>query len=484
LLMLTIRMSKDIKKLAFIPVDKLSTGLIQQRDEVLGRPSGATNRKDDLVHSFVRAAAATVGFVSEAFHHRKDKKTPGNNAQIHLPPGPEDGPVLKDLDEALWAIDDAEGQTTTHQTASHSSEPKEPSDPAKAFLKRHPFQPSTTSDKGLELPVVLVQRRPKKRARGFVRAYAPDLASVGIGQEAFLDFIDTLNKVLEPNPWLYAINLAGFAEHAVPEPAMMLLGIGVGIATEALMEAQSRFQSNNFLDRVNSELFIPRGLVCLVVTWNPGTRNDGMVTAVSFDETAVKIRPETGAVTMIGDSAQKLPSDTFFHRIRDGVQKMTNSSRGTLGWVKPAPLIFPSLEETVRGQEENGKGKKNIADRAGRWIDEYMDKRAQAKWIEANHDLPMATSLPEPGFQSRYADPNHPASSGDIVALVTGGRWQYKDTKPTGSDTADSKADSRTEWHGDDAAERREENNNAPSSTSRSSKVRTGGLASLLQQVR
>jgi hypothetical protein len=476
-------MSKDTKKLAFVPVDKLSTGLIRQRNEVLGRPSGTINRKDDPVHSVVRAAAATVGFVSEAFHHRKDKKTPGNNAQIHLPPGREDGPVLKDLDEALWAIDDAEGQTTTPQTASHFSEPKEPGDPAKAFLKRHPFQPNATSDKGLELPVVLVQRRPKKRARGFVRAYAPDLASVGIGQETFLDFIDTLNKVLEPSPWLYAINLAGFAEHASPEPAMMLLGIGVGIATEALMEAQSRFQSNKFLDRVNAELFIPRGLVCLVVTWNPGTKDDGMVTAVSFDETTVKIRPETGAAAMRGDYTQNVSSNTFFHRIRDGVQKMTNSSRGTLGLVKPAPLIFPSLEEMVGGQEDDSKGKKNIASRAGRWIDKYMDKRAQAKWIEANHDLPLVPSLPEPRFQSRYADPNHPASSGDIVALVTGGRWQYKDTKPTGSGTADSKADICTERHGDDAAERGEEKERPPSPGSTRSKVQTSGLASLLQQV-
>lgn len=37
-------------------------------------------------------------------------------------------------------------------------------------------------------------------------------------------------------------------------------------------------------------------------------------------------------------------------------------------------------------------------------------------------DSILATSVPTPKFTSRYADPNHPASSGDLVALITGGR--------------------------------------------------------------
>jgi hypothetical protein len=33
------------------------------------------------------------------------------------------------------------------------------------------------------------------------------------------------------------------------------------------------------------------------------------------------------------------------------------------------------------------------------------------------------TQGPKPTFTSRYADPNHPASSGDLLALVTGGHF-------------------------------------------------------------
>ncbi|RSM02349.1 hypothetical protein CEP52_008040 [Fusarium oligoseptatum] len=50
--------------------------------------------------------------------------------------------------------------------------------------------------------------------------------------------------------------------------------------------------------------------------------------------------------------------------------------------------------------------------------------------------------LPKPEFRSRYADPNHPASSGDIVALLTGGRWKYGRAKPTEAESSANKADS------------------------------------------
>jgi hypothetical protein len=120
--------------------------------------------------------------------------------------------------------------------------PKEPSELATAFLSRHPYQSIMNQDTRLALPVILSQRRPKTRARGFIRAYSPVLNDVGIDQETFLDFIDTFNKALEPNPWLYALNLAGLAGLAVPQPLMFLLGVGVGIGTDGTMEEPVQVQ--------------------------------------------------------------------------------------------------------------------------------------------------------------------------------------------------------------------------------------------------
>ncbi|CAI4212364.1 unnamed protein product [Parascedosporium putredinis] len=99
------------------------------------------------------------------------------------------------------------------------------------------------------------------------------------------DFVDTFNTSLVPNPYIFAINLAGFAGLAYPEPIMMLLDATLGLAVDAAMEAQSRFRSNTFLDRANAGFFRPRGLICLVVTYRPDAVGEGLITGVDFDGT-------------------------------------------------------------------------------------------------------------------------------------------------------------------------------------------------------
>jgi hypothetical protein len=46
----------------------------------------------------------------------------------------------------------------------------------------------------LPCPVIIPQRRPGAKRRGFVRAYAPVLQDCGIGQDVFLKFISDFHK--------------------------------------------------------------------------------------------------------------------------------------------------------------------------------------------------------------------------------------------------------------------------------------------------
>ncbi|KXX73172.1 hypothetical protein MMYC01_210464 [Madurella mycetomatis] len=395
----------EVKKIASETTAKLAQEVIRERDKTFSRPDGSHSKKHDPISSLVRAAAAGVGFVSEAVHYRREKKN--RSQQGRATPGPEQ------LNEILWEQeDDAEREAAREVPELRA--PEAPNDLAKAFLNRHPCLRDPHQGSELTLPVILVQRRPKARARGFVRAYAPVLADVGIEQETFLDFIDTFNKALEPNPWLYAINLAGLAGVESHEPLMMLLGVGVGMATEVIMEGQSRFRSNTFLDRVNAEMFIPRGVVCLVVTWRPDLSEDrDVIAAVDFD--GQRREAEALGETSLAPKIQELTSQ---------MQRITKHSSGAFNWAEPAPLVFSAPGKAPSAETDNA------ADRAERWFDEHMDKRAQAKWVVNNPNLPMANALPKPGFRSRYADPNHPASSGDIVAFLTGGEWQYGPAKP------------------------------------------------------
>ncbi|KAF6810446.1 FAD binding domain protein [Colletotrichum musicola] len=408
----------------------LLQGLARERDKSFVRTRRPIQKKDDIVEDVVRAAAAGFGFISEAVHHHREKKTKAANASAQHPSQSLETrkPDSQQLNEAIWNIDDAEKEATTDQ----KKPPKQSKDPvelAKAFLQRHPRQTELNSKSQgmLSLPVVLPQRRPEQRSRGFVRAYAPVLADAGVDQRAFLDFVDTFNKSLEPNPWINALNLAGLADLPLPEPATLLFGIAVDLAVKAALEANSRVRSRNFLDHVNAEFFLPRGLVCLVATWKPDSSDEEVTVGFDGKVTTLSTHATDFRKSLKSIIAQQTSTDEELLTLQKRMQDKMRSSQGMVGWSDPAPLSFPTIEELAASEAGYGNGKKKGAmDRADRWIEEYTDKRAQIKWKDSNPDHSVANSLPRAEFRSRYADPNHPAASGDVVALVTGGRWQYQ----------------------------------------------------------
>lgn len=447
---------------------KLREEAIRERDKAISRPGDTMRpRKDDPVDDLVRMTAAGIGFVSEAMHHRRQKKL-AKTADSHPEAQQKDAadtpnPNLgAQLNEAIWELEDADRQAAGQETGKsatptsdsqgphgveESAKSKEPKkDPVQAFLDKHNHEAPVPSDKQLALPVILPQRRPKARERGFVRAYAPVLADVGVSQEVFLDFLDSFNKTLEPNPWLQAINLASIATTPAPEPISMLLGLAVDFAAYAIIEAATRAKSNTSLDRINREFFIPRGLIGLVVTWKPDAADEELVTAVDFEGKRVESHTSTPLGQQMKDVlTHKVTTKEWQQQLGSRFQGKIRGSNMAAQWPEPAPLIFPALEAIASDagiEAEGKKKKKNAFDRGEAWMDEYMDRRAQTKWMTKNPDLPVATMMPKPEYRSRYADPNHPAASGDIVALVTGGRWRYgRDEPEKGDEDADDSED-------------------------------------------
>ncbi|EQB54386.1 hypothetical protein CGLO_05799 [Colletotrichum gloeosporioides Cg-14] len=425
---------KDGKELWSKATSGVIEQLVRERDKAFVRTSGTIPKRDDIVDDIARASASGIGFFSEAAHYRRDRKRP--EASQEHPRSPELGREshCERVHEAIWDLDEVEfGSGTqlgfnTGNNKDGGCEPvKESTDLVTAFLNRHPVKSDEGIDikSGIAMPVVLPQRRPKTRVRGFVRAYAPVLAAAGIDEDAFLDFIDTLNKSLVPNPYLYAINLAGLADIIAPDPALTAFGILLGIAVEGVMEGQSRFKSNKFLDRMNADFFRPRGLMCFVATWRP----DDISGEVPVDF-GCKTAGKTPSVELSnGDKVSSEPNSSEnekLGRIKKLLGERLKSHDHILDWSDPAPLVFPAPNELVLVEGRDGQKKKNGLDRAEIWLDDYMDKRAQVEWVNENPELSAAKALPKAEFKSRYADPTHPAASGDVVALVTGGRWQYK----------------------------------------------------------
>jgi len=366
----------------------------------------------------VQTIAAGIGLASESYHRYKEKKKAekAEKAEKESPrssePGPDEDETAHDsepaelgqVDEAAWDLDDAQCEVIEEHRDHITVEelPKLASD----FIARHPHTGSPIATNHLALPVVITQRRPKTRARGFVRAYAPLLEEVDLSQAVFLDFLDKLNLAIQPNPWIQAINLASMLGNLAPNPFSFVISYAVKLMTDAISEVHSRHKTNAFLDRMNEDFFKPRGLVCLVMTWKPESAGQ-LMTTVEF-ETGVAGASDTSHLGSLG-------------KVKHNLQ--ASSLKSGFEWPETAPLIFPALDELAGGQHGEKK-KEGVLKRGGKFVGDYMDRRARAKWAGQNPDSKMANSTPMPEFHSRYADPNNPAASGDILALLTGGHLQ------------------------------------------------------------
>lgn len=395
----------------------------------------------------VRGVAAGIGLASESYHNHKEKKkaqeaaatagessrsTENDGAQLQhhgSHQGEEydssdsdehDGPVKvdpeasRDLEQAQWDLDAAQSQLEPPPDyATVMGQDIDANTMAEGFVRSHLLQPSQYQK--LPMPVILPQRRPGDRARGFIHAYAPLLQNVGIDQTTFMDFIKELNLATAPSPWINAINLAAVAVQHVPEPVTIAVSIAAQVATQVGLQAHSRSKTNTFLNKVNVEFFRPLGLIALVLTWKPSKPGE-VVTQVTFD-------------AAIDQAAQHVSGSGAEGSRSSGIRNKMQASHGTTSfeWPESAPLVFPTLDKlsaTPEGRqavEEAEKKQPNGMKRSMLFAMDYMDKRAQAQWANDHPESQLSQLGVKPEFHSRYADPNHPASSGSLLALLTGG---------------------------------------------------------------
>ncbi|KAK8040204.1 hypothetical protein PG993_008615 [Apiospora rasikravindrae] len=347
---------------------------------------GGRQQRVGPVGKLVRGLATGIGLATESYQHHKKKSVSraaaGGDAEEDAAGaegelGLEDQAHLShEMDEAVWELDEAQDQLADHETAASSTSTGDLPDLASSFIRDHPPPPyeqqgGEEHSGQLALPVVITQRR--------------------IDQATFIHFLDNLNQSVQPSPWIQAINLASFAGHGVPEPFTMIISMAVKRVTDASSELHSRSKTNKFLDQVNESFFAPRGLVALIMTWKP-SRQGEMLTMAEFN-----MESSIAQASKQGQQRSRFES---------------SSGASSFEWPETAPLVFPVLDELV----DSGSGAA-----WGNFVGEYMDKRARATWAGENPDSSMANATGQEQFSSRYADPNHPASSGDPIALLTGG---------------------------------------------------------------
>ena len=148
--------------------------------------------------------------------------------------------VAEDALEDEWNLDDAQDEIigdSPDKAAGHNA-----GELADDFIHNHPPPEYTEEARTgkLTLPVVLPQRRPKERSRGFIRAYAPVLENCGINQNTWLSFLDTFQKSSVANPWLNAINLASIGAIFLPMGVGIAVSYAIRQVTNIAIELQAR----------------------------------------------------------------------------------------------------------------------------------------------------------------------------------------------------------------------------------------------------
>jgi hypothetical protein len=417
-----------------------------------------------LIRRLIKGVGAGIGAASEAIADHKEKKAakereladPTTQSSEGLAPGSGTHPSThrsystekkhhddddtdsidsSDLDDtrAQWALDevaeDLAAPPPGYEEAT-SSTPASEQDVTRAFLANHKLTVTPSlSFKQLPLPVIIPQRRPKDKSRGFVRAYAPILGECsGIDQTTFIDFLNDLDIASKSSPIFDVINMASFAVGLVPNPIAMAVSIVVTTVNRTAQEIQSRTRRNHFLEEINEHLFKPRGLYCLIMTYKPDMPHDPLLgmnvisagTLNSTDQALVK--------------ATSIPDSEFRNKLR-GMRLASGTTQGEMALPESAPLIYPALDAAAQAaiDAQGGasgatrkvlpNGTKAKIDSSGGFLASYLDRRAQANYQGMNPNSRLVMPPPEKKFASRYSDPNHPANSGTLLGLLTGGHF-------------------------------------------------------------
>jgi hypothetical protein len=318
-----------------------------------------------IISGIIQNVGGGIGLVSEAYKARKASKTQkqAETSPYQLEPVSDTTTTIRDATEEAWELDEAQDEITSSPDAREADEPNDPITLADAFISRLPPSPlaaSLSAQQKLPFPIIIPQRRPKDRSRGMITAYPPILSTRNIDQPIFLDFLSTFNKSTQATQWIAALNLASIGTIWLPTVTSILVSMAITAATTAAMEVQGRYKTNRFLDKVNKEFFMPKGLFCLVLTWDPETSDAR--TTVDFEGLAAKMMEKDG---------NPLAS----------LRKSNGKTYGEFQWPETAPLIYPGLDDLAGTTDEGMKAKKSSLGKKRRFVENYMDRRAQAKFV-------------------------------------------------------------------------------------------------------
>ncbi|KJX99691.1 hypothetical protein TI39_contig353g00031 [Zymoseptoria brevis] len=332
-----------------------------------------------------------------------------------------------DSDDEAWTLDEAVTHSDSDEPPSYETITAEASrettdELVQEIIVSSHLQSTTSSGtpfvrQPLPCPVVLPQRRPHKKARGFVRAYAPALADTGIDQETFLTFLRNFHKSSQASPMFDVIGISAGIAGFAPSIIAMVVCAAVEVGAKVGAEMQARYRTNNFLDRVNETLFKPAGLFAMIVRYKAVKATDAQ--PISAESVNLSTYRAMAKVTKQRSCNAEGKSSRSMSDQMDNLRVASDTTRGALRMPEAAPLIYPDLDHKLA--QESPESFKDKSKDAKKFVADYIDRRAQMSF--AKQAPPSSLVVPHGDYQppTGAANPEHAMYSGGLVALVSGG---------------------------------------------------------------
>ncbi|KAK5721393.1 hypothetical protein LTR17_014604 [Elasticomyces elasticus] len=415
----TLLRASSCQDLQMSTIESLTSGSIPALQTVGRDPENL------LAYTALAAGASSAGDASYSSTHNN----PCNDMY--------DGNMLED-DEADWELDDMIQQGHFPNTLPSYAQAQ-----AEHCKSKNLAHESTSTGRAvldiprlrqpLPLPVINPQRRPRARARGFIRAYAPVLENCGINEATFLAFLDDFYESTQVSCLFTAIQITAIVAGFTPDLTTQVVLMGIQVAAAAAAEAQGRQRTNTFLDRMNEELFRPAGLYALIMKYKPeaNSMDNSKATVVSRGSSMRSELVDLSTTEIVAKYSKTLsePNDEgapHNRRVSLGVpvdrkdfRLASGITQGSMNLPDAAPLTFPGIDEAFARDKEKFKDK---AKDAQSFLADYLDRRAQMRYARDDPDSRLALSGTHWAFKAELADPEHSLYQGGILHLASGGR--------------------------------------------------------------
>jgi len=225
-------------------------------------------------------------------------------------------------------------------------------------------------------PVVIPQRRPGSETRGFVRASAPVLVNHGTDQACFLKFLKELYTHSKASPLYDSVLLGSTVTGWIPNHIAVTVSTAVQVAAKLSREGQQRWKTDGFLEQANKQIFMPRGLFAMIVTYKPRSEKDTAASHTGTNEMSCQaFLRHSNAIGRNGP--QSLDWNTLWSRLQPSNSK--SETRRQLP-SECAPLIYPAAKVTD-SYADTPRNFLQTAKPSTKSIQNCFDKKAQAKFV-------------------------------------------------------------------------------------------------------